>query len=730
LNTEGLSQRQPGTESAEAETIVSICGICPGGCGVRAHLVNGQLDRITPLPDHPRGIVCTRSVHSREIVYSPDRLKHPLKRVGPKGEGRFAKVSWDQALDEIAQRLKDIKARYGPQALMTYVGRGGFEQSLIDIYAPAGSFLPAANNVLFPFGSPNTAGCNSLCYVTQGLLAPIPTVGVAADFTFSDFENTNLIVVWGSNPATDSPPLKARQIIAAQRRGTRLVVIDQMRSAIARQADQWIAVRSGTDGALALSMMNVIINKDLYDHQFVDNWMIGFDELREYVAAFPPEEVEAITWVPKEVIVETARAIATARPATLCHYTGLEYTNSGVQNIRAVLILWAITGNLDVPGGLVFRPRSQAHFKRTHIGAPSSPPPIGADKYPFFVKLVKGAQFMEAPRAILQNDPYPLRGLLVDGASILTSYPQPDLWAQALAALDLLVVVDRFMTTDAQYADFILPATTMYEITSYNKYPGYVQLRQKVVEPIGDARNDLLIFAQLAQRLGYGHLYPQTEEELLEFVFGDSAISVDDLRQHPEGVVVPTQPLVYRKYEKGLLRKDGQPGFDTPSGKVEIASNMLAEYGHDPLPIYTEPVEGPLGSPELLQEFPLVFNSGARIQSAFRSQHLNIPGLLKMQPEPNVLINPQDAEARGIADGDKVYGKSPRSQVPFRAKVTDWVMPGSVEVNMGGGGPLQPEPWREANANYLTDMDNRDPISGFPVLKALLCEVQKAPAGE
>jgi anaerobic selenocysteine-containing dehydrogenase len=141
-------------------------------------------------------------------------------------------------------------------------------------------------------------------------------------------------------------------------------------------------------------------------------------------------------------------------------------------------------------------------------------------------------------------------------------------------------------------------------------------------------------------------------------------------------------------------------------------------------------VEGPLGSPELLKEFPLVFNSGARIQSAFRSQHLNIPGLLKMQPEPNVLINPQDTEAQGIADGDKVYVKSPRGRVPFRAKVTDWVAPGSVEVNVGGGGPLQPEPRREANANYLTDMDNRDPISGFPVLKALLCEVRKASAGE
>jgi anaerobic selenocysteine-containing dehydrogenase len=202
-------------------------------------------------------------------------------------------------------------------------------------------------------------------------------------------------------------------------------------------------------------------------------------------------------------------------------------------------------------------------------------------------------------------------------------------------------------------------------------------------------------------------------------------ISFEDLKAHPEGVRYDAGRQEYRKYAKGLLRKGGKPGFNTPSGKIELVSSLLEKYGYDGLPVYVEPIEGPLGSPELYKEYPLVFNSGARLQSAFRSQHLNIPGLLKLQPKPQVLINPVDAEARGISDQDRVWVESPRGRVGVWAKVTDDVMTGQVEVNVGGGSPIHAEEWREANANYVTDFENRDPISGFPVYKALLCEVKK-----
>jgi anaerobic selenocysteine-containing dehydrogenase len=331
---------------------------------------------------------------------------------------------------------------------------------------------------------------------------------------------------------------------------------------------------------------------------------------------------------------------------------------------------------------------------------------------------------MEMPRAILHGDPYSIKGLIVLGGSIVTAFPNPNLWKRCFESLDCLIVIDRFLTNEAMFADIVLPATTMFEITSYKRYPGHLSFREKIIFPPGEARNDYLILAELARVLGYGDLYPQSEEAMLEFVLAKSTVSLEELKSKSQGISLSSPPMVYEKYKAGLLRRDGSPGFETPSGKFEISSNLLKKYGYDALPVYQEPSEGPLGSPELAEAFPLILTTGTRIQSAFRSQHLNIPGLLKLQDKPNILIHPEDAEPRGIRDGDKVWVRTKRGKVSFYAKVTKRITKGVIEANMGGGGPLQPKAWRDANVNELTDPENRDPISGFPVFKALLCEVE------
>jgi anaerobic selenocysteine-containing dehydrogenase len=666
-----------------------------------------------------------RGLHAKEIIYSKDRLKYPLLRTGEKGEGKFERISWDDALDRIAHAFQKVKKGFGAEAVMSYFGRGSFDNNLTDLFGARGVPCQGVSGFLFPFGSPNGTGCSSVCYVSYGIFSSLATIGAQMETTYADFDNTDLIVLWGSNPSTDSPPSRVKKILDAKKRGARVIAIDHMRSDIAKRADQWVGVRSGTDGALALSMINVIVKENLYDEAFVRNWTMGFDELSQYAQQFPPEKVEAITRVPKETISALAHEVAKSKGASLAMYTGLEYTSSGVQNIRAVLCLWAITGNLDVPGGLVFRPRSPVRFPRVGLEPPKGVNPIGADKHPLFCDVLKAAQFMEAPRAILNGDPYPIKALLVLGASMLTSLPNPELLKECFKKLDFMAVFDRFMTADAMYADVILPATTNFENLGYQRYPGgYCQLRPKVIEPIGEARSSFQFLAQLAGKLGYGHLFPATEEERIQFAFKGTPVSVEDLKAHPKGVRYDSGRMEYKKYEKGLLRSDGKPGFSTASGRVELVSSMLRKYGYDGLPVYVEPTEGPLGSPELCEEFPLVLNTGARLQSAFRSQHLNIPGLLKIQPKPQVLIHPQDADARGISNGDKVWVESPRGKVGVWAKVTDDVMTGQVELNVGGGSPIHAEGWREANANYLTDWENRDPISGFPVYKALLCQVR------
>lgn len=705
------------------EMLNTICGVCPGGCAIKAVIEDGKLVDVKPLTGAPFGALCVRGKHAAEVVHSPDRLQKPLIRVGERGEGKFREAKWDEALDLVVEKMLAIKEKYGPQAVISHSGRGAFEQSVLDFNSENGS---VASKLLLPFGSPNIASVSSLCYVSYGVFAPMTTVGLDGRLLLSDFENSQLIVVWGANPATDSPPFIYERIIKAQQQGSKVIAIDHMRSDIASRADQWVAVRSGTDGALALGLLRVIINEKLYDKEFVSKWTKGFEELREYVQTFTPEKVEAITEVPQETVLALAREIAGTKQVTLKTYTGLEYSNCGVQTIRAVYILWALTGNLDVPGGLYIDSPGEPFFTAGEFVKPEGVLPIGAAEYPLFYRLTGCAQFMEFPKAVLEGEPYPIKALLNNGASILTSYPQPQIWEEAFRKLDFMLVIDRFMTKDALFADVVLPATTYFENTSYQRYPGYARLRQPVIKPIGEARNDLLIFSELAKRLGYGNFYPQSESELLEKAFARRPELLAELLNHPEGVRLPVSPRQYRKYETGLLRPGGLSGFNTPSGKLEITSDLLAECGYDPLPIYHEPLEGPLGSPELHQQYPLVMNSGARIHSTFRSQHLNIPGLLKLQPRPQVLIHPKDATDRNIQDEDKVIIRTKRGEIGYYAKVTDRVMPGTVEVNMGGGAPMQASEWRDANVNVLTDFTNRDPISGFPVFKTLLCQIEKA----
>jgi anaerobic selenocysteine-containing dehydrogenase len=699
-----------------------LCGICPSGCGVEMIMEGERLRRIKPLQGHPLGIVCTRGVHAEEVVYSPDRLRFPMKRVGNRGEGKLERVSWEKAFELSAQLIRTVLEKYGAEAMAMFSGRGGFEQSLLDMFS-TGGHDQICSNFLFPLGSRNTFSCSSICNNSHRVLAPVSTFGASFDRLFPDFENSDQIVVWGSNPATDSPPINLKKILEVKSRGAKVFVIDPLKSYMAEKADEWIGIRPGTDGALALGITHVVMEKGLYDTAFADDWTEGFGEFKEYVREFTPEKVEKITWVNVKKIERLAEDFARPRTSLLLH-TGLEYTNSGVENIRAVLILWALTGNLDRPGGLVFRMPQPSPIRRNRIAPPKGKQPIGSDRHPFYCDVNRSGHFMEMPRAILHGDPYFIKGLIVLGGSIATAFPNPNLWKRCFESLDCLIVIDRFLTNEALYADIVLPATTMFEITSYKRYPGHLSFRERVVPPVGEAKNDYLILAELANVLGYGDCYPQSEEEMLKFVFDRSPVSLEELKSNPQGVSLPSPPMVYEKYKKGLLRKDGKPGFETPSGKFEISSGLLRKYGYAPLPVYQEPSEGPLGSPELAKEFPLVLTTGTRIQSAFRSQHLNIPGLLKLQDKPNILIHPEDAGPRGIGDGDKVWVRTKRGKLPFYAKVTKRIVKGVIEANMGGGGPLQPRAWQEANVNELTDPENRDPISGFPVFKALLCEVE------
>ena len=674
------------------------------------------------------GCSANSAEYSADIVYSPDRLKYPMRRKGPKGTHDFERITWDNAYHIIVENLRRIKSDYGPEANAIYTGRGSFDLAMCDVYRPKGVAVSSASSALFPFGSPNTLGVGSLCYVSFAMIAPHVTMGGMLINMFSDIENAELIMIWGSNPATDCPPLNLNKIINAGRRGAKIVVIDPRKTEMAKlEGSEWISVRPGTDGALALGICNALINEGLHDRAFARDWTLGFEEFSQYIRVFRPESVEKITGVPAETIVSLARRIAVADGASPIMYSGLEYSDSGVQAIRATFVLWALAGQLDVPGGRCFGMREN-YFPINRSGLienPASGKTLGCDRFPVYNLYRKESHPMALPDAVLRNTPYPVRSLIVLGASIITAWPGPKIWKETLGGLDLLVCIDRQLTADSAYADIVLPATTMYEIESYMTYGPVFRIRERVIDPVGESRSDFFIMSELAKRLGYGHLYPQDEEELLRHVLKGSGFFLEDVRAAGGTISAPGSMMQYKKWEKGLLRPDGKPGFDTPSGKFEIASSILEKHGYDALPVYTEPREGPLSDSGLFSEFPLIFNSGSRVTTDFRSQHHGIHALNKERPEPTVTINANDAESRGIDDGDLVLVRTARGQVTMRAFVTDDIVEGAVDASMGGGGPIGSRAWQECNINELTDLDHYDPISGFPVYKALLCDIAK-----
>lgn len=711
------------------------CGICPGNCGVEIVLQDERITKILPWKDHPEGTPCTRGRHAPEIIYSPDRIKTPLRRTGPKGTLEFEPISWDQAFDEIAGVVLKLKSEYGPACLASFLGRGNFEASMMHMFT--GMFSPG-NALFMPLGSPNAFGVSSLCFLSYGAFAPIATYGGPMSLLHPDLENADAILLWGANPATDSPLGQMVRLQAAKKRGAKILAIDPQRTASARLADSWIPIQPGTDGALMHGILRKCFKEGTIDREFGENHCEGFSELEEYVERFTPEYVEAVTRVPAKTLDELAGLLTGPKRVSFLTYTGLEYSDTGLQSIRALLTLFALTGNLDVKGGQRFQFPPPASLRKPNVTVPTDVQRIGADAHPFHCSLLPTAQFMEFPRSVLDADPYKIRFLWIGGASILTSFPNTDLFRRSLEALDFVVSVDRFLNADCQYADMVLPSTTYFEIASFCGYPFSspvaLQYRQRVIEPVGEAMNDYLICARLAERLGHGHLYPRDEDDMVEYVIADLPFSLGEFKERSSLGPISLDPETdkpsfairaeEKKWLSGALRPDGEPGFPTASGKWEIASSLLASFGHAALPRYEGLKEGPENQ-ELVAEFPLTLTTGTRIQTTFRSQHLNIPGLLKRQPNAEALIHPRDAEPRRISTGDKVRITTPRGAVTFTARVTDDIMQGVVEANQGGGSPIQGEGWKNSNVNFLTDDQHRDPISGFPVFKALLCEVEK-----
>jgi len=702
----------------EEKIIRTNCGMCHSGCGVFVHVVDGQITTIEGDPDCPfnKGAMCAKGLAGKQLVYHPDRLKYPMKRIGERGEGKWQRISWDEALDTIAGTIKEIREKDGQLAVAT----------------SAGTARPEAHNArrfLNIWGSPNRIGYPHNCMT--------PTMAVARAIyggggNHYDLGNSKCIVTWGSNIThTHNTVVSGYEYIAAWKRGAKLICIDPYLTPMASKADIWLQLRPGTDCALALAWINIIITEHLYDREFVQDWTYGFDRLAEHIQPFTPEWAEEITWVPADEIKRAAHLYANTKPA--CSLIGVapEFGINTTGTMHSLFILPAITGNIDIPGSNVFW---ESVIPREYMGSITHRGKVPPDIWNNSVARNHPLLAMGNPtaghygwRAIITGEPYPIKALLVHTSNPLSGHENPKgLVYQALMKLDFLSVMDQFMTPTAELADIVLPACTWLEVDDIHSRMGNnIFASPKAIEPLYESRDDADVFMDILRRVELDWEF-NNMPEMLNHMLKPIGITWDEFKK--KGSITAQQR--WKKYEKGLLRSDNENGFTTPSGKIELYSQTLEEMELDPLPSHKEPPESPISSPELLKEFPLILTTGIRSPVYFHSQYRQVPWLREVHPDPIVRINPETADDLEIKDGDWVYIESSRGRCKQKAKLTLGIDPRVVLAEHHWWFPEKPAPehgiW-ESNVNLLVGSDPPyDPGLASTPARSLLCKVYKA----
>ncbi len=521
--------------------------------------------------------------------------------------------------------------------------------------------------------------------------------------------------------------------------GSELIVIDPRKTWLASRAKIWMQIRPGTDAALALGMLNVIINDQLYDREFVENWTYGFDELKKRVQEYPPDKVSEITWIPKEQIVQAARMYSTFKPAAVQWGVALDQSKECMGTIHGIIALWGVTGNIDIPGGNIFGRRLFDMDRFMGWGIPDMGEDqlrkkIGAGIYPLIDWLGKvpgpGGAFIDQ---MLSGDPYPIKGAWIQTTNTFAcGTADPKRTYEAFKKLDFTVVVDLFMTpTAVAFADIVLPATTYVERDGIHIPLGattYISTINKAIEPIGDCKSDMDINLELGRRLNPEAWPWNNVHEIFNEMLEPMGMTFEELREKSFAF----DDFTYRKYEKGWLRPDKSPGFNTPTGKVELYSTVFEKCGLDPLPHFEEPPESPYSTPEITKKYPLVLTTGARTRGSFHSEHRQISSLRRMNPDPITEIHPETAKKLGISDGDWIYVESGHGRCKQRAELTKKIDPRVVHAQHGwwfpekaGAEPSLFGVW-ESNINLLlpSEWTGRSGL-GYP-FKTQMVRIYKA----
>ncbi|MBS1880748.1 MAG: molybdopterin-dependent oxidoreductase [Actinobacteria bacterium] len=723
----------------------SICCHCESRCGVLVELDDeGRPAAVTGDPSHPisRGFLCPRGRAAVDYYEDPRRLRVPLRRRGARGEGRWEEISWEAALDEVAAKLLAISEESGPEAVAYLNGT---------LFAGDGWF---GNRLLHKLGSPNCGGAGLMCGGPQ-FAAGALTFGFASAFPEVVPGLTETVVVWGQHPAASAPMYWAL-IRQAQRAGAKLVVVDSRPTIESRHADLWLQPRPGTDAALALALVNLVIDEGLVDEDFVGRWARGLDELAARASEYPPERAAELTGVPAARIREAAALYAGRRPAALSSGTPNGQGRNALNLERSLQILIALTGNFERPGGNhLFGPLPEVGSEVTHDAFGEVPPEqrrkrLGADRFRLHgegVELLSEAATrvwfgIEYPitrrslgiahppsifEAISSGDPYQVRALLLSHHNAVGAYSGSAAAVRALTdpKLELLVVHDLRLNPTSMLADIVLPAASWMEkpFMWSSGWGNLVATGHRVVAPAGERRSDYEFCRDLGRRLGQE--WPDRVEDVYDEWLRPSGRSFAELLDSEQ----PWLPGTDQRRRHEQLDPSGEPlGFGTPSGQVELSSTVLAQLGYDPLPSY----EPRTSQPE--PDFPLYLMTGGTRIDATHQDHRQVPSLRARHPDPQLEIDPDLAAAHDIAAGDWVEIETEHGSIRQRATFTPDLGTDRVSAERWWYPERDgPTPslfgYPEANVNAVTscNLDACDPAYGALPYRIASCRIRREP---